>query len=492
MQDWLAARAQASPQRTAIIEGGQEITYRALDALAARFAARLAAAGVQPGDRLAVLLPNSTVYAALIHAAARLGAVLVPLNMRLTADEIDWQLEKTAPRALVYDDAAARTAAQLAAPGRALLAARDLAEAGVQRQEAGYGRWATGEIRLDAPFAIVFTSGTTGRPKGAVLTFRNVFYSAMASAYRLGVLPDDRWLCILPLYHVGGLSILIRSALYGTAVELHSGFDVTAVNHVLQTHPITLISLVPTMLHRLLETGGGPQWRDSLRLVLLGGAAAPPDLIARCAAANIPVAATYGLSEAASQVATALPGDVRRKPGSVGKPLLFTTVRVVDEAGNPVPPGAIGEIVVSGPTVMPGYYRDEAATAQVLRGGELHTGDLGYLDEDGDLWPVQRRSDLIVSGGENVYPAEVEDVLRAHPAVKAACVIGLDHPEWGQQVAAAVVLHEGAALDADALIAFGRQRLAGYKLPRRVRFVDALPQTASGKVRRDEVRELFR
>ena len=491
MQDWLAARAQVSPQRTAIIEGEQQITYQALDALAAHFAGRLAAAGVQPGDRLGVLLPNSTVHAALIHASARLGAVLVPLNTRLTADEIGWQLEKTAPRALIYDDAAAQTAAQLAAPGRVLLAARDLAAAGGQKQEAGYSRWATGEIRLDAPFAIIFTSGTTGRPKGAVLTFRNVFYSAMASAYRLGVLPDDRWLCVLPLYHVGGLSILIRSALYGTAVELHNGFDVDAVNHALRTHPITLISLVPTMLHRLLEAGGGPQWRDTLRLVLLGGAAAPPDLIARCTAANIPVAATYGLSEAASQVATALPDAVRRKPGSVGKPLLFTAVRVVDEAGNPVPPGTVGEIVVSGPTVMPGYYGDDAATAQVLRGGALRTGDLGYLDEDGDLWPVQRRSDLIVSGGENVYPAEVEDVLRAHPAVKAICVVGLDHPEWGQQVAAAVVLHEGAALDAETLIAFGRQHMAGYKLPRRVRFVDALPQTASGKVRRDKVGELF-
>src|SRR5690606_19213253 len=198
---------------------------------------------------------------------------------------------------------------------------------------------------------------------------------------------------------------------------------------------------------------------------------------------------TYGLTEAASQVATMLPAGVRTKPGSVGRPLLFTQVRIVDEVGQAVPAGTPGQILVSGPTVMAGYDGDEAATQQVLRNGELHTGDLGYLDEEGDLWILQRRSDLIVRGGENVYPAEVEAVLRRHPAVAEACVVGIPDAEWGQRVAAMVVLENGREVTAGELEAHCRQHLAGYKLPRVWRFVATLPQTASGKISRRAVQE---
>jgi len=196
------------------------------------------------------------------------------------------------------------------------------------------------------------------------------------------------------------------------------------------------------------------------------------------------VAVTYGLTEAASQVATLLPDGAAAKPGSAGRPLLFTDVAVIDEAGQTLPPNTPGEIVVAGPTVMAGYYRDEAATAAALRDGRLHTGDIGLLDGDGDLWLLDRRADLIVSGGENVYPAEVERVLREHPAVALAAVVGLPHPEWGQQVAAAVVLRQPGAATTEELLAHCRARLAGYKRPRRLRLVDELPQTASGKIQR--------
>jgi O-succinylbenzoic acid--CoA ligase len=203
------------------------------------------------------------------------------------------------------------------------------------------------------------------------------------------------------------------------------------------------------------------------------------------------VAPTYGLTEAASQVATMPPQDAARKPGSAGRPLLFTSVRIVNEAGQELPAGAYGEVVVSGPTVMRGYFNNPEATAKTLRDDQLYTGDIGYLDEDGDLWLVQRRSDVIVSGGENVYPAEVERALEQHPAVAVVCVVGLPHPEWGQQVAAAVVLREGQSLAEVELLTFGRERLAGYKLPRVVRFVKSLPQTASGKIARQAVTEMF-
>ncbi|MCB8987976.1 MAG: AMP-binding protein [Ardenticatenaceae bacterium] len=263
--------------------------------------------------------------------------------------------------------------------------------------------------------------------------------SAQASAERLGVQADDLWLSVLPLYHVGGLAVVWRSCLVGTAVDLHARFDLDAINEALDTKPITLISLVPTMLHRLLQAR--QTWPDTLRLVLLGGAAAPPDLLQQAQAVHLPVATTYGLTEAASQVATMLPQAVTRKPGSVGKPLHGTTLDIVDEHGRSLPPHTIGEIVVSGPTVMAGYFISDFGLGISEEGLQnpkseirnLHTGDMGYLDEDGDLWVVQRRSDLIVSGGENVYPAEVEAVLRSHTAVANACVVGLPDPEWGRK-----------------------------------------------------------
>ena len=245
------------------------------------------------------------------------------------------------------------------------------------------------------------------------------------------------------------------------------------------------------MLHRLLTRRQGQPWPSSLRHILLGGASATPELLAAGLATGAPIATTYGLTEAASQVATLRPEAVRVKPGSVGRALMFSTIRIVDEAGNAVSPGAKGEIVVAGPTVMAGYYKNPDATAKTIRNGELFTGDIGYLDEDGDLWVVQRRSDLINSGGENVYPAEVEGVLRQHPGVAAVAVVGLPDPEWGERVAALVECHPDAAVSAAELLAFSRQRLAGYKQPRLIAFTPALPQTASGKIERRAVIELL-
>jgi O-succinylbenzoic acid--CoA ligase len=482
MVDWLAARARTTPHALALVIEEQQWTYGALQDEVARYAGWLQQTGVERGQRVALLSQNDLPFVCLVHALARLGAVLVPLNTRLTAGELAWQLQKTGCGLFLYDDSTAELSEQLPAGE---WQARHVAEVQGALQEPvlepPHG------FELEAPQAIVFTSGTTGRPKGAVLTFANHFWSATASAFRLGVQPQDCWLSCLPLYHVGGLAVLFRSCLYGTAVVLQRRFEVQQFNEALDHWPVTMTSLVPTMLYRLLPTRRS--WPKTLRLVLVGGAATTPELAAACAEAGLPVAMTYGLTEAASQVATMLPAEARQKPGSVGKPLMFTEVRIVDEAGNEVPSGALGEVLVSGPTVMRGYYEDEEATAQALRGGRLHTGDIGYLDEDGDLWLVQRRSDIIVSGGENVYPAEVEEVLRQHPAVAAACVVGVPDAEWGQRVAAMVAVREGETVDEEALLAFCRERLAGYKLPRTLRFVERLPETASGKVARGEVRE---
>ena len=514
--DWLRASAQANPEALALSCGDRQVTYQELDRLATNLAGYLRSRGVQPGEHVGALLPNVLPYVALIHALIRLGATLVPLNSRLTRAELQWQTEQAALNWLCHDPQLTMVAG--------LPMSRDMAipvdETALAFEPAAPIDYA--QYGLEQLQAIIFTSGTSGRPKGAQITLANHFYSAMASAYRLGLQPDDYWLSCLPLYHVGGLAVILRSCLYGTAVDLHPRFDLASINRSLDQKPISLISLVPTMLHRLLASRD--HWPASLRLILLGGAAAEPELIARAnrlprrartgvqnsrqsshwlhqpdtATSGSPstgsagdfedggplVAPTYGLTEASSQVATMPPEAASRKPGSVGKPLIFTQVRIVDDQQRPLPAGEIGEIMVSGPTVTPGYYPTPSLSAP---SGFWPTGDLGYLDADGDLWVVQRRSDLIVSGGENVYPAEVEAVLREHPAVAAVCVVGLPHPEWGQQVAAVVVT--GGPLTEAELLAYSRERLAGYKLPRLIRFAPELPQTASGKIARQVVLE---
>ncbi|MCB0165588.1 MAG: o-succinylbenzoate--CoA ligase [Anaerolineae bacterium] len=490
MLDWLAHRADVSPQKTALIFGDQSWSYQALNGLVAEIATKLAVSGVTAGQHVAVLLPNRMEFVVLIHALARLNAVIVPLNIRLTGTELSWQVEQSDSRFLICDRQTEPLAVELAESVNQILSvdASETVSSLIDIPASDAVLWQARPLNLGSVQGIIYTSGTTGQPKGAMLTHSNHFWSATSSAYRLGVDPADRWLLCMPLYHVGGMAIVLRSCLYGTAVVLQNGFNEDEVGQALATQAVTLISVVPTMLHRLLESQREPLANSQLRCVLVGGAAAPADLVEKCLALNLPVAATYGLTEAASQVATASPDAVAGKPGHVGKPLMFVAVRVVDEAGQDVQPEKIGEIVVSGPTVMRGYYRQPAATEKVLRNGEFYTGDMGYFDQAGDLWVVQRRADLIVSGGENVYPVEVEQVLHQHPAVDEVCVFGVEDTEWGQRVAAIVVPKSGVEVSTQELMDFSRDHLAGYKLPRLIHFIDALPRTASGKIRRDEVR----
>lgn len=487
--DWLRARAAASPQATAVLSDGHVLTFGRLDQLVTHLSSYLAHEGARPGNHIALLMPNSLAAVCSIFAVARLGAVLVPLNTRLTTTELAWQVERSGCGRLLCLPANEVTAGDVVNGGLPIHA--------LPESPADLEAWLDARP-YDTPVttvtgdpaslqAIQFTSGTTGFPKGAMITYANHFWSAVASAFKLGVHAGDRWLVCLPLYHVGGIAILFRSCLYGTVVVVQNGFDTVAVTSSLQNEAITIVSLVPTMLQRLLEAGLTAAGAPALRLILLGGAAASPDLLAHASAAGLPVAVTYGLTEAASQVATMLPAGAREKPGSPGRALLFSEVSIVDDDGHPVGLDVPGEIVVGGPTVMTGYYADPQATAAALKGGRLHTGDIGYLDREGDLWLLDRRSDLIVSGGENVYPAEVERVLASHPAVAAACVVGIPHPDWGRQVAATVVLKERETLTADELLAYCRTQLAGFKQPRLVVFKDELPLTGSGKINRRAV-----
>lgn len=511
MPGWLRQRAALTPGRLALVAGSgsgtgwpARLSFAELDRRVGEVAGGLIALGVQPGDRIGVLMSNSLDLACLMHAIPRLGAILVPLNIRLTWAELEPQAREAGVRLLIHGDDTAPLAGS----------ARDdmrLAAADIPRGTYVPG----GQVDLDTVHSIIYTSGTTGWPKGAMLTHGNFWWSATGSALNLGHRIDDRWLACMPLFHVGGLSILLRSVIYGIPAIVQAGFDPAAVNQAIEEEGVTIVSVVATMLRRMLEERSGKKYPDSLRCVLLGGGPAPRPLLEACASLCVPVVQTYGLTETASQVVTLAPEDALRKLGSAGKPLFPMELRIEEtrvsgsegtgslapRREQPRPPRPGGEILVRGPSVFSGYLNQPAATAKTVRDGWLHTGDLGYLDDEGYLYVLDRREDLIISGGENVYPAEVEAALLAHPSVLDAGVYGIADPEWGQTVAAAVVLRETPAgqpvssssryqaVDIDEIVAVCRERLAGYKVPRQVRVVDALPRNSGGKILRRLLRE---
>ena len=480
MPEWLRQRARISPERLALVCEEDRWSYRELDERVSTVASRLAAAGVKRGDIVALLANNGSGFVQIMHALPRLGAALLPLNVRLTPAELSWQLRDAGAAFLVSE---LENTGELS-PGLPRLSLTELTEAARDGGREFAGRES---VELSAVHSVIYTSGTSGRPKGAMLTYGNHLWSAIGSALNIGLRSDDRWLACMPLFHVGGLSILLRSVIYGTTAVVHQSFDAEAVNRAIDEERTTIISAVSTMLVRMLEARGERPYPDTLRCVLLGGGPAPDALLAECRRRGLPVVQTYGLTEAASQVTTMPLGDSR--PGSAGRPLFTTEVRIESADGEAVATGETGEIVVRGPAVTPGYVNNPDATAQALRDGWLHTDDIGYLDNDNYLYVLDRRDDLIVSGGENVYPAEVEEALCVHPAVEEAAVIGLPDEEWGERVAAAVTLRDGATVDVNELTAVCRRRLAAYKTPREIRFVDELPRNAAGKLLRRTVRD---
>jgi O-succinylbenzoic acid--CoA ligase len=472
--DWLAHRADVLPNYEALIDGDLSLTFAELNQRVLALVGTLEDAGVRPGDRVAILAQNSVELVEAIHAVPRAGAILVPLNTRLTTSELATQLRDAGVRLLLCERSTEAAAGAAATAPSAAVLPLPLDGRAPSRP--------VNTHQLDDVHSIIYTSGTTGRPKGAMLTFGNFWASATGSAFNLGVMADDRWLACMPLFHVGGLSIVLRSAIYGTTIVLQHGFDEREVVASLYRDGVTHISVVASMLQRSLDADDRRS-PPSLRVVLVGGGPVPPDLLARALDRGFPVLQTYGLTEAASQVTTLAPGDALSHLGSAGKPLITTQLRV-DAA-----PGDAGEILVGGPTVTPGYFGDAAATAAAIPDGWLHTGDIGRLDPDGFLFVLDRRDDLIVSGGENVYPAEVEAVLLGCPGVVEAAVVGVPDEKWGLAVAAALVVN--AAFASDEVEQWTRSLLAGYKVPRIIRIVDELPKTASGKTQRRLVREMF-
>ena len=486
LPDWLAHRAHTAGHRTALVAGGRAFTYDALDVEVSATARRLAGLGVRAGSRVATLLHNGIGPALIVHAVRRLGATLVPLNTRLTEHELAWQLGDAAPHLLVVEprtDAPARAAC---VPVPAVV----VASLGADGILADYPE-ASATLRMDASpddvLAIIYTSGTTGRPKGAMLTVGNVWWSAIGSAMNLGLRDDDRWLAVLPLFHVGGLSILLRSAIYGSTAIVHDGFDAERVNRAIDRDGVTIVSVVSTMLQRMLDARGDLPCPATLRCVLLGGGPVPRAMLERAAALRVPVVQTYGLTETTSQLATLAPEDALTHLGAAGRSLYPNAMRIAGATS----PADEGEILVRGPVVMAGYAGRPEETARAIVDGWLHTGDVGRIDAQGFLYVLDRRDDLIITGGENVYPAEVEAALLAHPLVTEAAVVGVPDATWGSRIVAVVRLVDDAPVPdvATVLVAHCRATLAAYKAPREVRVArEPLPRTASGKLQRATVR----
>lgn len=468
-----ASARRLAPQQPALLYKGQLTTYEALDDRVIRAASGLLRLGVEPGQVVGIWAANGPDYVAIAHAVGRIGAVLLPLNLRLADEEVCWQAERAEAVVILAD------ASRLERPVREHLRMVPLAESFADDADPAVGDGLDpGKVHT-----IFFTSGTTGRPKGALLTWGNQLASATASTAALGLTERDRWLVAMPLFHVGGLNILHRCALARATVILHERFDPEAVLASMEHEGVTVLSVVPAMLRRMLDLWGDRPLPASVRAILVGGAPIPPDLIERC-----PVALpTYGMTEACSHITLLRPGADSVDRASSGTPLYGTDVRIVDEARRALPMGVAGMIEVRSPTVFQGYLKEPEATAAALSDGWLRTGDDGFLDERGCLHMLSRRSDLIISGGENVYPSEIERILDQHPLVYESAVVGADDIRWGQVPVAFVVSHGEAPAETE-LQAFVAQRLARYKVPRRVIVIEALPRLGSGKVDRQALR----
>jgi fatty-acyl-CoA synthase len=485
LPELLARGRSGHPDLPALFFAGATRTHAELHDRAARLASWLAATGVRAGDRVALLLHNGFELPESLLACHRIGACAVPINFRLTADEIAYILDDSCAVALIAGskpDALGRRGPELE-PGAAYEAAIATAEPAEQA-----------DVHEHDPALLCYTSGTTGRPKGAVLSHANLVAATLSWIHEMGARADDVWLSGQPLFHIGGINGLLPFlALGATSILLPTtGFDPEAAIRLIEEHAVTMCIFVPTQWDRVCASRAVDGMdRTRLRVAMWGASPAPRSTLERIGETfpHAAIISAYGQTEM-SGATTLLKGpDATRKMGSVGHPMLGVELRLVDERLQDVGPGVVGEIVYRGPMVMQGYLGRPDATEEAFEGGWFHSGDLAIRDEEGYLWLVDRKKDMIVTGGENVYPAEVERVLREHPAVADVAVIGVPHPRWVESPVAFVVVAAGHPAPRESeLVAHCRNGLAGFKKPSAVHFVDELPRNAAGKVLKRELR----
>ncbi|AJD91865.1 O-succinylbenzoic acid--CoA ligase [Jeotgalibacillus malaysiensis] len=470
MKSWLEKRAALSPDQIGLYAGNKNTwTFREMNEEATELA-ELIAPYIQSREPVALLITNQPQSVFLIHALQKIRVPVLMLNNRLSTKEWAYQLKDSRAQLVIFEDQFAIEA------DRAV--SIDVLRSSKQKNIEVFEQ--------EDVCSIMYTSGTTGNPKGVMQTYDNHFASATGSAFNIGHQPDDIWMCAVPLFHISGYSILMRSVIYGIAVRLYEKFDERRIHADLVNGNGSVISVVTTMLQRLLDVKN-ERYHPFFRCMILGGGPAPLHMVERCHDEQIPVFQSYGMTETASQFTTLSPADARRKTGASGKPLFPGEIKIVDEEGKNCAENVIGEIFVKGPSVTKGYLNNQQATASAFDHGWLKTGDVGYLDDEGFLFVADRRSDLIISGGENIYPAEIESVISSHPAVKEAGVVGKKDEQWGEVPVAYVVLLE--ELDQEVLHSYITERLARYKHPKLYRFTNELPRNAAGKLVRRKLKE---
>lgn len=478
------------PDKIALSEGGRTWTYSALADWAARKAGVLRARGVQPGERVALLGVNGAGYVSWLLACWWLGAVIQPLNTRWSAGELAHALADGGPRLLLVDEAMAPRMAGVAAPAdTSVLSAEEL-------EAQAYAAAALEDIRAggDTLAAILYTGGTTGFPKGAMLTHANLWTAAVTRLATVPTPADSCTLLVAPLFHVAGLGRLIGQFVAGASVVVQPGFNVKAVLQSLQDDGVCEVLLVPSMIQMLLDHPEFEQYRlDGVRRVIWGAAPIAPALLERALVAfpKAEFVHAYGMTETAATVV--INTQVRRggvRAGSVGQPVVGVEARILAPDGRERAAGVVGELAIRGPMVMRGYWNQPEETRRAFVQGWLLTGDAARQDEDGYLYVVDRLKDMIVSGGENVYGIEVEDVLAQHAQVAHCAVIGVAHERWGEAVHAVIVPRPGAVLNAESLDTHCRRRLAAYKCPKTYEFRSELPISAAGKVLKSVLRQV--
>jgi O-succinylbenzoic acid--CoA ligase len=488
--DWLWL-LRHEKDKIALIDEHGAYSYAEFAAMVSHLAAYLQEIGVGRSAKIALLARDTLVFAAMTHAIRFIEGILIPINTRLTDSEVAWQCQDVGIDAFFVDEGHESRMMKLLASHEVTSMRHGVI---VRQKLTSLSMTALKDavfspkgIDRQAIATIIYTSGTTGKPKGAMITYDHHLNAAMMSAFRLGLDEHEVWLTAMPLFHVGGQGVLMRSVIYGTTAYLLERFDEQVFNCLLNDGKATLVSVVPAMLSRMFQEQGHG-YHERLRCVLLGGGPVSMPLLAQAKERGVPVSQTYGMTETNAQFTTLSPRDSMRKFGSAGKPLSQNELCILDEKGQVLPQNTPGEIVVRGPTVIDGYYQNEEATRESFFDGWFHTGDLGYVDEEGYLYVLDRKHDLIVSGGENVYPAEVESVLLAFEGVKEVGVVAKADARYDQVPIAFVVLKETAqAITQSTLLYFCQQRLASYKVPKEIRFVEVLPRNASSKLLRREL-----
>ncbi|MGM7720726.1 o-succinylbenzoate--CoA ligase [Metabacillus sp. Hm71] len=482
MPNWLKQRAELTPDRLAIKTGKEVLTFKQIHERVTLRARQLSYIGMKKNQHIGILMKNSIDMVETIYAVMSIGAVAVMLNTRLTEQELAWQVDDVEASYLIcdrnlYDKVTAIHHMKI-------LINEELKQVNPQGQTF---------VSFDEDFAtnqvatIMYTSGTTGNPKGVMQTYGNHWSSAIGSALNLGLHAEDRWLLAVPLFHISGLSILMRSVIYGMGIVLLERFDAKNMNDAIMHEHVTIVSVVTTMLQQMLEKLDKQQYPPSFRCMLAGGGPVPKSILEECQTRRIPVYQTYGMTETASQIVTLSPEYSMKKLGSAGKPLFSCQIKIVKD-GKECEAHEEGEIVVKGPNITRGYWKRKDATIKAIKDGWLHTGDQGYMDDEGFLYVLDRRSDLIISGGENIYPAEIEAILLSHPKVKDAGVIGVENQKWGQTPYGFVASYD-EALSIQELLDYCKSRLAPYKVPTGITILKELPRNASNKLLRRKLKE---